>query len=319
MKESKRSVPGFAALGNRLVAQWIDLVLLFFIGIWVADALRSPMQLTPEQVAETQKGLMLGVGFFCFALLPLTRVGGSPGKWMVGIRLRDRRGGPPTLRQCMIRAVAMLLWFWTIPHLGWLVASRIESLEQHYWTYYPVWAYLPHVSTAMLISRRSLFDLVSGTAVATRDAVSLDLPPLSVTGLLNPLRIAGVALAYILLFGFLSLPLQMMNERELRARMNYAIAETTALRERSAQFRAREGRWPTAGDAGIPASTPYPDGGFYRTLEDGSIEIAFTVKPGLKGRTLSLRPTWIAGEARAEWKCTPDPGLRRPTLPPACR
>ena len=318
MNESKQP-SGFADFGNRLVAQSIDLALLFVMAISLTGTLESPMHLDRGQVTALQNWLQLGLGFFYFALFPLTRLQGSPGKWLVGIRLRDRIGNPPTRRQSMVRASAMLLWYGVIPQLGWLTASHFESLDEMYWSLYPVWAYLPYASMAFLDTRQSLFDLASGTVVATRNAGRLDVPAEASARSRKPLRIIGALFCYLVLFGMTTVPLQVVGERSLRARTEYAIEQTNALREKAGQFRAREGRWPVAGDAGVPASTPYPHGGSYRTLGDGSIEIAFAVKPGLKGRTIMLRPRWVAEEARAEWKCVPDPALRRGLLPYMCR
>jgi hypothetical protein len=79
------------------------------------------------------------------------------------------------------------------------------------------------------------------------------------------------------------------------------------VREKIAGFHGQYQRWPTPAELGVADYIPYPDGGGYRLMADGSIVITFAVVPELKGKSIYIQPI-ISGDGKPlSWRCTADP------------
>jgi len=108
-------------------------------------------------------------------------------------------------------------------------------------------------------------------------------------------------------------------DRNMRSRVSYALAQTGDLKQQVAAFHAREQRWPRAADLGVAEWVPYAEGGGYRLQAEGTIRISFTVLRGLKGFGITLRFMPADDGKSGKWRCEPDAGLRPHLLPGECR
>ena len=94
-----------ALTGTRVLALVLDLALLTLV-----------MALAPVGIEPFRFAVFLGIAFLYFGGLPLTRLQGTPGKWICRIRLCDRAGRPLGWQRSALRAAATLAW-WCVPVL----------------------------------------------------------------------------------------------------------------------------------------------------------------------------------------------------------
>lgn len=110
----------------------------------------------------------------------------------------------------------------------------------------------------------------------------------------------------------------MQFDRELRARIGYALSGTVELRIALQQVYLDEHRWTmTESDLGVATKVDYPDGGYYELEEDGVIRIRFTVIPKLRKISLVLIPRWKEDEL--DWECRVEGEISQAILPSICR
>ena len=287
----------FPSIGHRGGALLLDLVVIVFV------AAMLPAE-TPYRTAA-----ILAFAFAYFAFLPLTRLQGTPGKWICRIRLCDRAGKPLTLRRSALRAGTMLGWC-ALP--GVLDGSGAVDGTVLGWIWFIV--PVPWATTGFLPRKESLFDLLCGSLVVR---VKSDPATLSESGKKPRVRDTAVALFATVLAGVvISVPVSANRDKDRRVRIVYALEETKATREKMEAFYRREGRWAGAQALGVPEWNPYPAGGGYRVHDDGRVVITFAVLPDLKGRSITLRPE-REGEKIA-WKCKADAGIEK-LAPGSCR
>lgn len=294
----------FAGGGTRVVAFVLDLALLIFL----LAALGSV--LPPGHPAPAAIGL---AAFLYFGLFPLTRLQATPGKAIVRIKVCARDGHRIEWHRSILRSAATLAWVWLA---GQLPDLRPEpawgaSTTAAWVVFFLAWALMGATPR-----RQTLFDLLAGTVVvrakASPAAIAQDRP-------LRARVLDGIgAVALCALLGlFVDAASHTARDRNLRARIGYALESTAPLRDKVEAFHAREGRWPTAAELGVAESTPYPDGGYYRLRDEGVVQVGFTVLPDLRGRTITLRPR--PAQRGLEWQCRADPGLAQRYLPASCR
>ncbi len=297
--------PVLADSGNRAVALLLDLIFLAFLAGTISiylDAIR--------QFAVPLLFLIY------FAVMPLTWLQGTLGKWICRIKICDRKGTRLGWRASLIRALTTIAWF-TLPLLvGELMSNaayRHRAIEV-WWLLF----LLPWVSIGFMPRRESLFDLLAGSLVVRYKAIPEDITsvePIQKRRVLN-----GIGMALLCLFvGFVfSTTTGMQRTKNLYSRIAYAIGETRELRKRIEQFHDAEKRWPDSVEMGIPDWNPYPDGGGYRLQANGNVVITFSVLPELKGRSIIFAPL-LAGNGQFDWQCRADPKIERRYLPSSCR
>jgi len=290
-----------ALTGTRFLALLLDLALLTLV-----------MALAPESIEPARFAAFLGIAFLYFGGLPLTRLQGTLGKWICRIRLCDRAGRPLGWQRSGLRAAATLAW-WCVPLLLAQAGAVGRSAAGVFWVVF----FLPWASAGFMPRRESLFDLIAGTLVARMKAEPqsvAEAPPQSP----RLLRVVAAVTPCVLVGYVLSTFVGVNLERNLRARVGYAVEQTRPLQERLADYHSHKQRWPSPTALGVPEWTPYRDGGGYRLKGDGVIEISFSVLPELKGHTVTLRPTIAAPGDAPRWRCSSDVGFAR-MLPAACR
>lgn len=302
-KDTQQSV--LAGSGNRALAILIDLTLLAFVAGMVAGYL------------DAIRPLLVPLLFLIyFAAMPLTRLQGTPGKWICRIRVCDRQGNRLGWRASMIRAMSAIGWFVVPLFIGEVLtgAAWRHRLMEIWWLFF----LLPWVSIGFMPRRESLFDLLAGSLVVRLKARPVDIS--SVEPVQKRRMLNGLGMALLCLFvGFVfSTTTGMQQTKNLYSRIAYAIAETQPLRQRIEAFHETEKRWPNSVEMGIPDWNPYPDGGGYRLQANGIIVITFSVLPELKGRSITFTPK-LAGNGMMDWQCHADSGIEQRYLPSSCR
>jgi hypothetical protein len=178
---------------------------------------------------------------------------------------------------------------------------------------------LPWLAALLSKRRQTLFDRLAGTFVVFRLGAGSTREEKVSSGRRHA-RVVGSVLALLVLGVMIYLFMEVYEDRDLRARVNYAITETAAVREKMIEYYDREKRWPAAGDIGSKDWNPYPAGGGFRVHADGKVVISFSEKPQLKGRSITLRARPQGeGTAWLRWKCEADPGILPKFLPASCR
>ncbi len=305
MKKPPARVTIAADIGNRAGAVLLDIVAIGFASAWVNDAGFQPAILIPSLI------------FTYFALMPLTPLQGTLGKWICRIKLCDRSGRPLGWRSSLVRAGAMLSWCIQPAIFGQLALSSewAGTAQSITWLLFPLpWAlmgFMPH--------RESLFDLLAGSRVVRYSADPESISKAEAAQKPGVLNTLGAVLSCLAIGIAISIATGAERDMNRRWRVHYAITQTEELRQKIDAFQQREQRWPTAGELGVPQWVPYPDGGGYRLGNEGSVLITFSVLPELKGRSITFRPTRNTHGGKIQWQCSADATLKPSFLPPDCR
>ena len=305
MAEGVAEANVFATDVRRAAALLLDLVFFAICGAVLLDAVGLPAQVIPIAALLYWGGL------------PLTPLGGTPGKWTWRIRLRRADGGALSAARSFLRAAAIIAWA-VLPSVL-MRGEVVDALGEA-----PAGAALfllfaPWITVGLLPRRQSLFDLLAGSVVVRIQATEA---AVAEAGRLNRPSIRGglVSLALCLVYGVLvNIVVLAQADRDRRVRVAYAFEQIQPLRARIEEFRLRESRWPTAAEAGVADWTPYPAGGGYRYLSDGRIVVRFALTPGLKGGDIVWTPRPPAPGGRVEWTCAAEPPVEKRYLPSSCR
>lgn len=271
------------------------------------------MALLPDGLEAYRFGVFLALAFLYFGGLPASGLRGTLGKWVCRIRLSDRGGRQLGWPRSALRAGAMLAW-WAVPIVLGRMGPAAGSAASAFWFVF----FLPWALAGLTSRHESLFDLIAGSLVvrlrAEPQAIAESLP----VGKPGVLRVAAVLVPCVFVGFVLSTFIGVNLDRNLRARVGYAIEQTKPLQEKLADFNDRERRWPDAAALDVPEWTSYRDGGGYRLKPGGVIEVSFSVLPELKGHVVTLRPRAAAPGDALRWGCSSDAEFAR-MLPAICR
>jgi len=296
----------FPDIATRAVALLLDLGVLGVAAVGAGYYLPAPPY------------VFLLLVFLYFAIMPLSPWQGTAGKWLIGLKLCDRRGMRLSWRSSAVRAGATLCWF--VPSLFFDQIASFSGLDTatltgNWWLLFAV----PWLPVAFRPRRESLFDLLAGSLVARSQSDAASIASAESAQKPRFFNVVGTGLLLLAVGAVLSAVTSVYVDMNRRARINYAIKQTAPLREKIEAFHDREKRWPTAGELGVPEWTPYRDGGGYRLQADGSIVITFSVLPELKGRSITSRPSRTTDDKKFIWQCSADAGFKPAHLPAACR
>lgn len=299
---AERSI--FDIAGNRVFAAGIDLVVLVTVGEWLAGWVPGLGYAVPI------------LAFVYLAVLPVTRLWGTLGMLLGGLKVTDRQGGRLGWKSSAIRAGALVAWFsipWGVVELA-QVDARFVRLDEYVW---PVF-FLPWAIGGFRRRRESVFDLLAGAVVSIRGASPEAIATPSRPGP-RQMFLAAISVGLCLALGVLLTTVQQVGRtRDHEARVDYAMQQVAPVRAAVEDFYARNHRWPSAQEIGVAEWNPYPAGGGYRLLGNGVVEITFSVVPGLKGHRISLTPESSADQSMA-WKCGTDADFEPRYLPHDCR
>jgi len=248
----------------------------------------------------------------------------TPAQFLLGMRVVDKRGEKLSLRQSLVRSVL----------LTGIIVTLLSAFEIPTNRFYGVTAFLGCVMiflAALTPNRQAAHDLATGSIVVNKVAlrsperlerllehVSQSDPGsgkmrrpsiMSMIGNLFVLAIPGLIL-------FIAIPVS--NDKNMRARINYALGETSHLKLAVEEYYTAYNRWPTINsDMGATVRAEYPDGGYFELEENGAIHIRFTVKPQLTKGSIVLSPSAL--KEGIEWKCHMVGNIERGHLPAHCR
>lgn len=288
--------------GNRAFATGVDLIALLMVFGWLA------------RVAPGLEYAMPVLAFAYLAVLPATRLQGTLGMLLGWVKLTDRQGGRLTWKASAIRAGAKVAWFCLPVVMVWL-GERYASLDMLREGWFLIF-FLPWASIGLRQRRESAFDLLSGSVVSIRgaapEAIS-DAPELRVGQKISGL-VAGILCLGLGVVLFSATHAQRIHERRIRT--SYAMEQVEGLRAKVEAFYVQNRRWPSVQEIHEPDWNPYPDGGGYRLLDSGVIEITFTVLADLKGHRITFVPSLVNGGP--VWTCSTDAEFDKRYLPIKC-
>jgi len=325
LTQTAEPVPG---LFSRAVAFVIDLLI-----VWVLIVFAQVLDLPSWGIGV--------IAFMYFALFPLTPLQATPGKSALKLRLCDRDNKPLSWRSSIIRAGA-ILGFLSLPFVA--AANSDHPAVTGSMPFSLLLLVVPWLAAFTSPRRQSLFDRLTGSFVAYRSQAGTGGKEQLAEVRKRSVRAAVVTAFFgILIIGILGyIANEAFTDRDRRTRIAYALGETESARERMFDFQARERRWPTATEIGLPEWSPYPAGGGFRVRSGGRIVITFEKTPGLKGNSITLHPSpelsaaqegckpegasdpkcaKLREEARrlAQWTCRADPAIDPRYLPAICR
>jgi len=111
---------------------------------------------------------------------------------------------------------------------------------------------------------------------------------------------------------------QVAQQKNMYARMAYAMTETYDMQAAVDSYYESTGRWPSnESDVGMPLRQNYPAGGYYQLEDDGVIRIQFEVRPELRNGSILFIPTLKDGEISRDCRTVGD--IERRFVPSSCR
>lgn len=308
----------FVPFSNRFANAGVEFFLIVFALGVVAQPLidRVPEPLGPPL-------LLLAVAAYCAAFWA-SPLRATPVQLLGRLRVIGRDGAPLSPARACLRAVVLFV----------LVAGALAvvgtPLHPLLWlVVVPAWAGL--FLAAVTRRRQALHDLAVGSVVVKAreldrlleqpDGLSIlergiplgDLPRVhAVGGLLRD----GLVVALVLFV--LATTAGVAHDRNLLARVAYAVEEASGLQRAVEAFHLEHDRLPVdAAELGTGSRTAYPDGGYYELDGQGAIVIRFTVIEALKPVVVRLEPELADG--RLGWRCSAEGHRRRAHLPGHCR
>ena len=108
------------------------------------------------------------------------------------------------------------------------------------------------------------------------------------------------------------------HEKNLHARVEYALTETSDLKREIRWFHLENDHFPPDAQAlGTGERHNYPDGGYYRLEDNGVVRIRFSFKPELKSGSILQTPK-VTGD-RFTWTCAVEGEIEHRYVPSSCR
>ena len=310
----------FAEIAVRIVAFGVDMVLVLFGVVFLGDHVLSIV--APALNDRTVFWIVLLFGYFtaCWAS-PLRA---TPVQFLFGMRVLHESGERLSVRDAAIRSAAVVA--------SWALVTATLKLPVSENTLagaivIAVLIFIPVVTA----HRQGLHDFLSHSVVINHRSIrSSQAEQRMYEFLANPdadsRRHRRPSLFRMIANGIvLAVPIvlilagaQVAKQKNMYARMAYAMGETYDLRAAADSFYESTGRWPaTESDVGMPLRVNYPAGGYYQLEEDGVIRIQFEVRPELRNGSILFVPTLEDGEIRRDCRTVGD--IERRYVPSSCR
>lgn len=310
----------FAEFGVRLAAIAVD----FFIVMLMAQGARTYLLEPMGIVVLDHRVVLIVVAFLYLAIYWYCPMKATPAQFVLGLRVIDTQGNKLSFGRAALRSVLLI---------GVVAASMtlFRVLNYPYLVVVALPAYALVFLAAVTPARQSAHDLLAGTLVVNRFALAspVNLERLqqhvndrksdtsrfrqpSVLSIFGNLLVLAVPI--VILFTFA----QVQNDRDLRARIGYAIGNVAELKNAVEIYYIEHDEFP-ASDVVLAAASrgDYPDGGYYLLEDDGVIRIRFTVIPALTRIEIVLAA--IAGDEGVAWACHTEGEISAARLPAVCR
>lgn len=308
----------FAEIAVRVVAFGLDIVLVLFALVIARDHLGIGLDGTAGQVAWAL--VLLAYFAACWAS-PLRA---TPIQFLFGMRVLHESGTPLSLRDAVIRGAVLLAQWWLVTELVNL-ALLPNSLTG------VVAAALLLLVPVVTRHRQAIHDFAARSIVVNRRAQQTDKAHERMLAFLadnnagsqrarrpSILKISIDAVALAVPIVVMTIGVQTATQKNMYARVAYAISQTEAMQRAVELHYLAEGRWPDSeSELGMPLRHAYPDGGFFKLDDDGVIRIQFEVRPELKHGSILLAPH--ADQADIDWHCRIDGAIDERFVLNLCR
>ena len=315
----KPSETPFVEFERRVAAAMIDVAFVFFFSIWLMSSSQALADWAP-----TGRPVLASIALLYFAGSWASPLRATPAQWALRFKIVSDSGAPlgigrATLRACLfVLGVLGVLILVQVPEYPWTLAIVLPSFA----------AFCIALFTA---NRQGLHDLAAKSVAVKSSSIQsaaqrAELQAFVERSSASPLTmrrpkttkiVTAAVLVLLVSFGIYNAAL-VRYEMELRARISYAYAETSSLRDAlEAAYRTTDS-WQQAEDVlGTPTRLDYPDGGYFVLEDQGVIRIRFTKIPKLMRISLVIEPEWDADELT--WNCRAEGDIAGGILPAHCR
>ena len=311
--------PHFAEFGVRMAAISLDLFLLLLL---VTNVLLPAVPAIEGTPLDSLPGavVLFSLYFAAFWVSPLKA---TPVQFLFGMRVVDLKAEKLTPGRAAVRAVALIV----------LVAATFMFFREpgNPLRLVGIVGFLLLFPAIVTTNRQAAHDFLARSIVVNRTALNAEsrkaellehlVDPESATRPQRRPSIPRIVVdALVLAIPVIAIwnGVLVAHDMNLRARVGYAIKQTSALKTGVAIHRDLYDEWPSVDtDLGMPSRGRYRDGGYYELEEDGVIRIHFEVKRELKSGTIVLEPEWRDGDT--VWGCRTEGSIAPGRLPAACR
>lgn len=308
----------FAELASRIFAFGIDLFLVLLLGAFVESELLG-VNVGPYR--RIVYDLLLLVYFAASWASPLQA---TPIQFLFRMRVFHQSGHPLTPAGAALRSLLVVaLWEATTSAFKWVNVDNMHPVAAIVGVLVFFVAVTAHrqgihdlLSQSVVINNRAIQSAEQKQAMyeflAETDSEALNHRRPKITSMIaNGVVLAGIVFLLVVMT-------QVTNDKNLRARVGYALTETRELQDAAAVFYTENAHWPiTNEEAGVPLQRNYPDGGYYELQENGEIRIQFEVKPELVGGSIVLSPNMNSAEPA--WNCRIEGDIDSRYTPHHCR
>lgn len=308
----------FAEVAVRVVAFGLDVVLVLFVLVFARDHLGIGLDGTAGKVAWA--AVLLAWFAACWAS-PLRA---TPVQLLFGLRVLQASGAPLSLGAAVVRGMVLLAQWWLVTELI-DVALLPDSLTGVIAA--ALLLFVPVITTR----RQALHDFAARSIVVSRRALRSDRAHEKMRTFLaddspeslrarrpSTLKIAIDAVVLAVPVAVMTIAVQTATQKDMYARVAYAIAQTEAMQNAVEMYYAFEERWPEGeAELGMPLRHAYPDGGYFTLDRDGVIRIQFEVRPELKHGAILLTPE--VADDDIEWRCRIDGAIEERFVLNLCR
>lgn len=308
----------FAEIAVRIVAFGIDMVLVLFAIIVARDHLGLAL---PGAAGNIAWAILLAVYFAGCWASPLRA---SLAQLLCGMRVLNESGGALSPGKAIVRAAALIGQWWLVTVLfdiHWLPDSLTGVVVAAVLMFVPV----------VTRHRQGIHDLVARSIVVNRRAqrsqtareemlafLAADKPETLRARRPSVPRMLGDTLGIAVPVILMAIALPVVKQKDMYARIAYAIAQTGEMQRAVESHYDFEDRWPmNETELGMPLRHAYPDGGYFMLEDDGVIRIQFEVKPELKHGSLLLAPQVVDDDV--EWRCRIDGAIEERFVLNLCR
>ena len=310
----------FAEIAVRIVAYGADMVLVLLGVVFFSDHVLSVV--APALVDQTAVWVVLLFGYFTACWV--SPLHATPMQFLLGMRVLHESGEPLCVRDAAIRS-ATLVALWSLVTIVFKLPVSENTLIGA--IVVAVLIFIPAVTA----HRQGLHDFLSHSVVINKRSIRTSDAAQRMRDFLTnteagsrrhrrPSIVKMIVDAIVLAVPILAIMtgVDVANQRNMYARMAYALSETYPLRAAVDSYFESTGRWPeTESDVGMPLRQNYPAGGYYQLEDNGIIRIQFEVRPELRNGSILSIPKFEDGEVRRD--CQTEGDIERRYVPSSCR
>lgn len=310
----------FAEIAVRVLAFGVDMVLVLFGVIFLSDHVLP--SIAPALNDQTVFWVVVMFGYFtAFWVSPLHA---TPMQFLLGMRVLHESGEPLSWRAAAIRSAALIASWGLVTVVFDLPVSENTLVGA---IVIAILIFIPAVTA----HRQGLHDFLSHSVVINKRSIRSSQTEQRMHEFLantdasslrhrRPTIYKMIIDAIVLALPILAIMVgvDVSKQKNMYARIAYAMTETYALQSAVDSHYESTGEWPnTESDIGLPLHQSYPAGGYYQLEDHGVIRIQFEVRPELRNGSILFVPRYEDGEVRRD--CRSEGDIERRYLPSSCR